>query len=210
MATSTGNTGSGGNGARAKKKARRSRPGTAPGRYVYAGFDSEYTERDRPLVHGIAAAVEKRNHILSYQIYGINGEATWEDFALVNDRRWTFRELVIRIIETGIKSGALKQRPARLYLCAHFSRADICTLADFQSVVRDLDFCRNTLTTIGKPVTVSWSDDHHNAHEVEVYLRDSFLLTPEGRKSLEVVGELIGIPKVDIGGYDKKRMDILL
>ena len=48
---------------------------------LYIAFDSEYTLRTRTVVapNGDTKA-ERYNHILSYQLYGLNGDREWEDF----------------------------------------------------------------------------------------------------------------------------------
>ena len=131
-------------------------------------------------------------------------------FHLIDDQRWTFARLIKHAIEKGLACGALQIRPKKLYLCAHFSRADLTTLSDFQSVARQLDCCRNTLTTLMHPVKVRFSDDEPEDEATSVYVRDSFLLAPDGKQSLEAIGELIGYRKIDIGSHTKDRMDILL
>jgi len=118
-------------------------------------------------------------------------------------------QLIVRAIEDGIESGALKRRPKQVYLCCHFSIADIWTLADREQVSLQLDFCRKTFVTFGDSITVKYYDRHRNEHSVEVILRDSFLMAPAGRQSLRAVGELLGIQKIEIGDWIE-RMDELL
>jgi hypothetical protein len=178
---------------------------------VYLGFDSEYTARERATMSASGDAVTERyNHVLSYQIYGLNGVREWDDFILIDNERWTFKRLVKHAIERGLASGALLTRPKNVYLCAHFSRADLTTLSDFQTVVRYMDCCRGTLTTLMRPVKVAFTEDEPEDENTNVYVRDSWLLTPEGKGSLEAIGELIGYPKVDISPFKKERMDLLL
>jgi hypothetical protein len=178
---------------------------------TFLGFDSEYTARDRATLSATGdATTERYNHVLSYQIYGLHGDREWDDFILIDNERWTFRRLIKHAIERGLASGALLTRPKNVYLCAHFSRADLTTLSDFQTVVRQMDCCRNTLTTLMRPVKIAFTEDEPEDENTNVYVRDSLLLTPEGKGKLEAIGELIGYPKVDISPFKKDRMDLLL
>lgn len=181
------------------------------GEHVFIGFDSEYVKRQRQTVNDKGEpTTEDYNFVLTYQMFGLCGERTWEVYEVVDNNRLTLKEVIKRTIEAGMATGALKCRPDQVFLCAHFSRADITLLADFREVKTHLDCCRNTITTLAEPVEVTYSDQHNNAHKVVVYVRDTWLLLPEGKRGAETMGQLIGVPKVDIGDYDKARMDILL
>ncbi len=118
-------------------------------------------------------------------------------------------ELIINAVEMGIATGALSRRPSKIFLCCHFSIADIWTLRDRADVSLQLDYCRKTFVTFGDPIEIKYYDRYRNEHSVQVILRDSYLMAPTGKQNLKALGDLLQIPKIDIGDRIT-RMDELL
>jgi hypothetical protein len=147
---------------------------------------------------------------LSIQIWGISGERSWSAIRFLNNQRLTFSEVVSWAIEEGVKSGVLKRRPKKIYLCAHYSIADLAGLAEREQLFRQLDYCKKTFVTFTKPIEVTYYDRHRNEHTISVFLRDPWLMCPAGSKKLEVLGRYIGINKVDISPYRIEEMSRLL
>ncbi|HVF70015.1 MAG TPA: DNA polymerase [Chthoniobacterales bacterium] len=121
----------------------------------------------------------------------------------------TLSKLIINAVEMGITTGVLRRRPTKIFLCCHFAIADIWTLADRADVSLQLDYCRKTFVTFGDPIVIEYYDRNRNEHSVQVILRDSYLMAPAGRQSLKAIGDLLQIPKIDIGERIT-RMDELL
>lgn len=92
-----------------------------------------------------------------------------------------------------------------LYLCMHESAADLSMLSDIDEFKQSLDIVGRAFVTRGKPLII-------DECKSRVHLRDTFLLAPQGAKSLAGLGEIYGseFKKVDIGNYRNGRMKALL
>lgn len=82
-----------------------------------------------------------------------------------------------------------------LYLCCHYSVADLCMLSDFESIKELVDILQKTYASLGKI-------DYEKNKSVNIYLRDTSLLAPAGKKSLESLGEMHG------GDFTKVKIPI--
>ena len=165
---------------------------------VYIGFDTEYQR------------VGDKNFILSAQIFGICQNQTWQAIKFLSDKRMTFEEVVKWAVEEGIRGRVLKRRPAKIYLCAHYSIADMSTLRERERTFRQIDYCKKTFVTIREPIRVRYHDENRNKHEIEVVLRDPWLMAPAGKRKLEVIGKYVELEKIDVHPYGKDEMGRLL
>ena len=68
-----------------------------------------------------------------------------------------------------------------LFLCAHYNCADIPMLSDFEEFKDKLSIVIKSFVTLGNPVKI---------HGMSLYLRDTQLLAPGGKGSLEQLGDL--------------------
>jgi hypothetical protein len=76
-----------------------------------------------------------------------------------------------------------------LTLLAHFSVADLTLLDDFQDIKTHFDQNKGTLCTLTLP---------HLIDQVKVTLRDTYVLSDPTKSSLDAIGAVYGIPKVEI------------
>jgi hypothetical protein len=84
------------------------------------------------------------------------------------------------------------------YLIAHFNVADLSMLSDFEEFKEGLDIVNKVFLTLKKPLRIEGFD---------VYIRDSSLLVPGGKKGLEVLGDLYpGFEKGKISQDEKENM----
>jgi hypothetical protein len=155
-------------------------------------------------------AAKLRNRLLSFQFFGLKGDKSWQGIKYLDGQRLTLQEVVSIAIEAGVNAKVLKRRPTRIYLCSHYNIAEVSSLEDRDAVMSQLDYCKKCFSTFGKPIQVKYHDRHRNEHKVDIVFRDSWLMAPEGKKGLAVLGELIGVPKVDIGDYKKEEMSRLM
>lgn len=121
-------------------------------------------------------------------------------------------------------------------LITHCGRGDLAACRDFDRVKREADSLKGAFATTGRPANldlevcpktglsedllprmplarrVGVGDPGGNTRHVQVTFRDTSLLVPEdGRRSLDALGDLVGVPKVDLPeGFTKDRMDLLL
>jgi hypothetical protein len=165
--------------------------------YLLIGFDTEY-QPFKPVFNN--KDVEEGNalyEVLSYQFHAIqlNG-SSWNGMAIPNpNQRLTFTEFLTYALAAGAERGEII--PEKIVLVGHYNRADIPAFADRGQVLGRVKNVRNSLVTQAVPITVKMSfDDECGPVELKVYLRDTMLLAPAGRRSLASLGELVGIPKM--------------
>jgi hypothetical protein len=91
------------------------------------------------------------------------------------------------------------------FLVAHYNAADLSMLSDFNEFKEWLNIVGKSFITLAKPF---------NCEGVNVYIRDTFLLTPASGKSLAALGKLYesegGVSKVKIDSVDLEHMDEFL
>lgn len=92
----------------------------------------------------------------------------------------------------------------RVFLIAHWSLAEMQTFKDFNRIKTSFDSIRGTYITMGSPYELCVTLDEQNSHryvDVEVILNDTALLAPPGHQSLDSLGKVIGLPKIDVGDF---------
>lgn len=91
------------------------------------------------------------------------------------------------------------------FLIAHYNAADLSMLSDFCEFKSQLSIVGKSFVTLSKPL---------NFEGVNVYIRDTHLLTPAGSKGLSALGKLYessgGVSKVNISRDDLEHMDEFL
>ncbi|PSV56463.1 hypothetical protein [Photobacterium sp. GB-3] len=170
----------------------------------------------------------KSNNILSYQfVLLFKGKMTRAIFYTKSTKksgRLSFDKCIAQVIKKAIAEQMLAHWPTEAIVCAHFLKADLFTFSksfeNFQTYIKGV---RKTLATLGnEPYGIDLSkvmskridkdpfvlyDDSRNKHELKIRFYDTMLLAPSG-KSLADVGELVGLPKLEIPEpYSIERMD---
>lgn len=140
------------------------------------------------------------NRILSYQWAAqVPGAQKWT--GILNHRagrRMKLSELLSVVITAGLASGHLRAWPSAITLVAHFSLADLSTFSDFPQLKVKFDSLRGTYVSLQQPVVIKVYDGHRHAHSISATLRDTFLLAPGVSKALAKLGEMHGLPKLDL------------
>lgn len=181
-------------------------------------IDTEYTQ----------SKDGKSNHILSYQLVlrfkGLSTNLILYTKSATKSGRLVFDKCIAQVIKKAINEKVLTTWPIEAIVCAHFLKADLFTFSksfdNFQSYIKGV---RKTVSTLGNdaygidltqvmlkridkdPVTLY--DESRNRHELKIKFYDTMLLSPSG-KSLADVGELVGLPKLDIPApYSIEKMD---
>ncbi|SCB53829.1 DNA polymerase type B [Bradyrhizobium shewense] len=165
--------------------------------YLLIGFDTEYQPLKPVFDNRDVEAGKALYEVLSYQFHAIqlNG-SSWNGMAIPNpNQRLTFTEFLTYALAAGAERG--EPIPSVIVLVGHYNRADIPAFADRGQVFDRVKNVRNSLVTQAVPISVKMSfKDQLGPVEFKVYLRDTMLLAPAGRKSLASLGELVGIPKM--------------
>ena len=96
--------------------------------------------------------------------------------------------------------------PARMILAAHWSRADLPAFRDFPSLKCRFDSPRKTFATTTKPA-VLYLRHHRAPHKVSIVLLDTMLLAPASHRSLDAIGRMLDLPKIELpaGAISKMR-----
>jgi hypothetical protein len=122
--------------------------------------------------------------------------------------------------------------PARIDLICHYGRGDLWACRDFPVLKRQVDNVKGAIASSRGGVKIDLEidpktgmpadllpripkqrelkvSDGGEPHSVSVTFRDTSLLVVDGGKgSLDAIGDLVGLSKIDLpAGYDKSRMD---
>ncbi len=196
---------------KAGSKPKKAKKQTVPDDYLILGFDTEFVapprltlKEIREGISTLAAGVGK-NQILSYQFAAIGPKGEkWSGIACtdtndgVDDSRLSIGEFIVFALGSGLRSGVIKSIPSKIYLAGHFTRADFTAFSDFKSMTQVLSNIRGTFATTEIPLTIEINFPKHAAVELNLYMRDTMLLTPQSSKNLRAVGELVGLPKIHL------------
>jgi len=89
------------------------------------------------------------------------------------------------------------------YLIAHLTNADLSMMKDFEEIKENLDIVNKCFVTLGKPVVLE---------NTNIIIRDTMLLAPAGKRSLEAIGSLYGpmFNKISLSKDQIENMDLLL
>ena len=168
------------------------------------GFDSEWTYTKKG-----------ENRILSYQFVVLNAEtgAISETFleptGPTRRHRISLGHGLSIALNKARSEGVIPLVPTRLIVAAHFARADITALRDFDAMKRRLTAVRKTYATTGIPLTLKLATPEGPAR-CNVRLVDTALLAAANTK-LEKLGADLGLSKIVLpAGYAKDRMDLFL
>jgi hypothetical protein len=169
---------------------------------VIIGIDAEWQSGDAA------------NTILSYQWYGIDGDRCWSDIYYPeydkpeDKRRLKLRQWVSLILQDEYIGRAW---PTNIVLASHFSPAEMSTVADFATYKGRVDIVQgSSFVTLRNPIYMQCYDRSRNRHDVNIHIADTMLLAPDGGKSLDNLGTIIGLEKLDLPqGYAKDQMQRL-
>lgn len=168
--------------------------------YLLLGFDTEYqstTYKPEEIKEGKA-----KYEVLSYQFYVRDLERKeWSGIAVPDMRmRLTFAEFLMFALSSVAAGG--QKLPKTVVMVGHYNRADIPAFSDKDQWWTRLSNVRNSLVTGSVPIRVripfGSTDDEENTVEINVYLRDTMLLAPAGKKSLAELGKLLNEEKVPL------------
>jgi hypothetical protein len=160
------------------------------GNYLLVGFDTEYQPLQDSFTTQDVKDKTARYEVLSYQFHAIQIDgSSWSGIAVPDQgRRLTFAQFLIYALAAGAEQGEVI--PQNIVLVGHYNRADVPAFDDRDQIYDRVKNVRNSLITQAVPITVkvSFGDDPADDLDIKVYLRDTMLLAPAGRKSLASLG----------------------
>lgn len=165
---------------------------------LFVGFDTEHKRS------------ENRNRVLSYQFMACDttGRA-WSGLHEAKGVRSTLSRFLSWVVRVGLVNRKISTWPKKIYLIGHFTLADLTLFSDFKYRKRSFDAIRRTFISL-RPMPCRLYDNNNHLHPAIVTLRDSMLLAPAHKQSLQALGELIGNAKVELEDGEIENMDELL
>ena len=153
------------------------------------------------------------NRMLSYQFAVLNADTdkmvTYIHYPKKNGKRISLEYGLSRALLKARQHGVIDQVPKRIVLAGHFTRADLTTFSDFNDIKRRLGAVRKTYVSTKIPLQVRLAASEGMVR-CNATVIDTMLLSSAGT-SLDAIGKLLGIPKIELPeGHSKDRMDLFL
>jgi DNA polymerase type B, organellar and viral len=184
--------------------------------YVLVGFDTEYVVPESPVSNDDIRAGAAKYRVLSYQFHCLlaSGES-WSGIAIPDDgSRMSLGELLAFAL--GSRPGNSDARPLSrtIWLVGHFTKADVPAFSDFADIRKVVAAVRSSFVSTDANLEFV-AETSSGPLELDVRLRDTFLLAPAGSQSLAALGDILGLPKILLDDDPvveremKGRMDVL-
>ena len=181
-------------------------------KFLVLGFDTEYQSPQEAFKNDAIAEGKAKYEVLSYQFHAINSNGVeWSGIRDSHDNdRLSFTDFIRIRAVLGAKKK--QQVPKTIILVAHYNRADLPAFEDRKQLLWRLQNVRNSLVSASAPVSsISLSfliDGAEETVDLSVYVRDTMLLAPAGRKSLAEIGKLIEREKIRLSDDDDEELKI--
>lgn len=196
-----------------------SKPCAGKGPTVYIGFDSEFVRRDG-----------ETNTILSLQFYLVGESGTLQRVVYprgpAKDQRPLFRKVILQLINDAMDMGYIREWPNHVVLIGFFLRLDLQAFGDLATFKQELENVGGRVASVKSSVEIKPEEDGSGSLPCdETYLvtdRNGIFRVLKVRfvdvgghvamgTSLAQIGELLGLPKLDLpDGYSKESMDLFL
>ena len=178
--------------------------------YVIVGFDTEFQTPDA-IPQGLLDGVLGKYTVLSYQFHCIHSNGTeWNGICCPpKGERMSLNDFCVFALASGKTAGIQGNLPRKLLIVGHFTRADLPAFSDFKTLQSYVSNVRSTFISIdgGRKVLIHFPDATHVT--LQIVFRDTMLLTPQTSRKLEGVGELVGLPKLRLGGSDESHRGLI-
>jgi hypothetical protein len=145
----------------------------------------------------------------------LNPHLSEEELALIPERSG-FSELLGLAIQAGINQEKLREWPTTIIASAHWTRADLASMADYAVIKNQFNAVNKTYVSFStQPYEASFTQKDRHVRRFKVRLMDTMLLSPGVNKSLDALSERYRLPKLDTGSTEidgkkvpyKERMD---
>ena len=177
---------------------------------LIVGFDTEFQTPDA-IPQGLLDGVVGKYTVLSYQFHCIHPNGTeWNGICCPpTGERMSLNEFCVFALASGKKAGIHGTLPRKILIVGHFTRADLPAFSDFKTLQSYVSNVRSTFISIdgGRKVLMHFPDASHV--DLKIVFRDTMLLTPQTSRKLEGVGQLVGLPKLRLGGSDEAHRDLI-
>jgi len=193
-----------------KKKSRKTKVDAVEEPHFLIGFDTEYKAPGYEVNRDVIAAGGAKYRVLSYQFHAKHPDGReWQGICCPeNEERMTLGDFVVFALGLGIRDHGITAIPRKIYLVGHFTRADMSAFSDFRALTGSLSNVRNTFISKGVPIKLNIAHADQ-AIELDVLLRDTYLLSPQSSRSLKTLGDLVGVPKLVLDANPAKHDDMI-
>ena len=182
--------------------------------YLIIGFDSEFQTPSKPVSGKEVREGKAKYQVLSYQFHAkTRSGVSWSGICCPKSEdvegRMTLGEFIVFALGTGLKEKRVSQFPTRIYLVGHFTRADIPAFKDFAKLSELFSNIRNTFASIDNSLKIylDFKDDEEPLM-LQLYIRDTTLLSPTGYNRLAALGDIIQMDKLVLDKDPKKELAI--
>lgn len=176
--------------------------------FLVLGFDTEYQSPKETFELDEIEAGKAKYEVVSYQFHAINSNGVeWSGIAIPDGgERLSLTEFIVYALSMGARKK--QQIPKTIILVAHYNRADLPAFDDRKQILWRLQNVRSSLVSASAPVPlkVSFDDGDEKTVDISVYVRDTILLAPAGRKSLAEIGKLIEREKIKLSDDDEEEL----
>jgi hypothetical protein len=168
--------------------------------YLILGFDTEYQAVRQGNTQEDVEQGRAKYEVLSYQFYALN--PTGEEWCGITipkiGQRMSLTDFIVYALSKGAERGYMI--PKTIVLVGHYTRADLPAFDDRKQLWQRLSNVRNSLVSLSLPVRirVQFSEEADDTSDINVYVRDTILHAPAGKKSLAGLGTLIDCEKVKL------------
>lgn len=198
-------------------KGRRRTKGEDTQPFMIVGFDTEFKTPGYAVTKDDIQNNKAKSLILSYQFYAKCSDGrVWSGICCPeHDERISLEDFMLFVLGCGSRIEGYKGLPMKIYLVGHFTRADMPSFLNFGSITKVISAVRNTFISMDNAWKCSVPVKDEEDIQVQLYLRDTTLLTPQASRRLKDIGELVGVKKVELSPDKKtyremiKNMDIV-
>ncbi|WAC19021.1 hypothetical protein OVA24_17465 [Luteolibacter sp. SL250] len=141
----------------------------------------------------------RKNDVVSYQAHVVAAGGRYDWIAMMKKgKRLTLKTVIESVVQKGMAEGVLQKVPKRIQLVAHWSMPELTSLADYDKIKGHFDGVGRTQASLKGGYKVNFYDKSRNKKTAVVELFDTTLLAPDNARKLASLGELLGIPKVEL------------
>jgi hypothetical protein len=192
-------------------KGRRRTKGEDTQPFMIVGFDTEFKTPGYAVTKDDIQNDKAKSLILSYQFYAKCSDGrVWSGICCPeHDERISLDDFMLFVLGSGARIEGHKALPAKIYLVGHFTRADMPSFSNFGSITKLISAVRNTFISMNNAWKCSLPVMGAENIQVQLFLRDTMLLTPQASRRLKDIGDLVGVKKVELSPDRKTYREMI-
>jgi hypothetical protein len=166
--------------------------------YAIIGFDTEYVVPVDAVSRDEIKEGKAKYVMLSYQFHCLlkTGEAWSGIFIPPTGERMSMAEFVVAALGSRPDQSNQSPLPYNIYLVGHYTKADFPAFSDFKDLSKIAAAVRGSFVSTDSAFKYTVDALGDEKVELNVILRDTFLLAPTGSQSLAALGDILDLRKV--------------